>query len=172
MKNPILRYGLIAGGVMIILSFLPLLIWGSDIDYSKGEFIGYTSMIISLAVIFFGIRAYRDQTPDGILNFSRGLKAGTLMGLIAAGLFGIYSWILYRFVMPEFLMDYWEYSKEQIRNSEQSQAVISEKITEMENMAGVFLNPEIQALVMFATVFVIAVLVALVSSFILKNNTE
>ncbi|MGF1670710.1 MAG: DUF4199 domain-containing protein [Balneolaceae bacterium] len=170
MKNPILKYGLISGGLLLLLMSVPHLVWGSGIDYSMGEILGYSSMIVSMTVIFFGIRAFRDQKSDGVITFTQGMKAGTGIGLIAAAMFAVYSWILYRFLWPEFLHDYFEYSRDQVLESGESRAVISEKIAEMESMAGIFLNPELQALVMFATVFVIALIVTLVSTLILKTK--
>ncbi len=44
--------------------------------------IGYTIMVASLLMIYFGVRSYRDNTPGGQISFGRAFACGILIALI------------------------------------------------------------------------------------------
>jgi hypothetical protein len=77
MKKIILVNGLIAGVIVsaMILISLPLQQQGI-IDTRNGMLVGYTSMVIALSTIFFGIKTYRDQHLGGSISFWQAAKIG------------------------------------------------------------------------------------------------
>ena len=70
MKRIVLTYGLISGavlGVMLLISTS----FADQIGFDRGAIVGYTSMVAAFVMIFFGIRAYRDQVlgfRDGVID--------------------------------------------------------------------------------------------------------
>ena len=66
----LIYFGLLAGIINVIGWFvLDALFQGDDFDFSLGETLGYTAMLIALSTVFFGIKSYRDQELNGQITF-------------------------------------------------------------------------------------------------------
>ena len=67
MKKTILVFGLISGALSSLMMVLtvPFL---DKIGFDKGECIGYTAIVLSFLLVFFGIRSYRDNVGNGQIN--------------------------------------------------------------------------------------------------------
>ncbi len=88
MRNTVLRYGVYSAITICVLSFAGWFL-GQHLDYSIQEVIGYTSMVVSLLFVFFGIKYFRDKENDGVISFGKALFIGILISLIAALAFGV-----------------------------------------------------------------------------------
>jgi len=64
MKKTILKFGLISGALssLMMVATVPFL---DKIGFSKGEYVGYTTIVLSFLLVFFGIRSYRDNAGNG-----------------------------------------------------------------------------------------------------------
>jgi hypothetical protein len=84
MKKTVLIFGLISGAVSsgMMLATLPFI---DKLDFDKGAIIGYTSLVASALVVFFGIRSYRDSVGGGHVGFGKALGVGLLITLISLG---------------------------------------------------------------------------------------
>lgn len=69
-------------------------------------------MLLTIAGTFIGVRKYREESLDGIMSYSQALAAATLMIAVAACLYGIFIYGLYRSV-PE-LQEYYTASVNQL----------------------------------------------------------
>ena len=90
MQKIILIYGLIAGAIISAMLVItqPMLSNGT-ISYDNGMIVGYTSMVIALSVVFFGIKTCRDQGGNGPRAFGTAFKIGILITLIASLMYAI-----------------------------------------------------------------------------------
>lgn len=160
MNKYILRFGLYGGALLVILS---LAVWiiggGTALDYRTAEAIGYGSMLISLSFVYFGVKAYRDQQNNGIISFGEALKVGTLISLLPALAFAIYTIIF--FMIPDIGKEWTDYALANMSEVERAQ---------FESNKALFMNPFFQGIIMFFTVFVIGCIYALISAFILKRQ--
>ena len=161
---------------MTVMFLIPYLIWGIDLDepnIATGEVVGYISMILSLLVIFFGIKTYRDKELNGVINYWQGLKAGLAIDFIASLMFGVYSYILLKFIMPEFVQEYYQFQIDKIKNSGKAQEQIASEIAHMEIYMThhIYSTMEFQSFIMFATVFIIGLIIAIFSAAILYKRT-
>src|SRR6267142_2071831 len=82
MKKTVLIFGLIAGAIMslMMIATLPFM---DKIGFDKGAIIGYTSMVLSFLVVFFGIRSYRDNLAGGSISFGKAFVIGILITAVA-----------------------------------------------------------------------------------------
>ena len=46
------------------------------IGWQKGEILGYTTIVLSALMVFFGVRSYRENVGGGRLTFGRGFAVG------------------------------------------------------------------------------------------------
>src|SRR5687768_1294975 len=101
MKKVVLVYGLLSGLIVIALGIVAQMSLG---DHSMVT--GYAAMILSLLMVFFGIKSYRDQHQGGNITFGRAFKVGILISLIAS-VFYVVGWEIYSSLyMPNFMEDY------------------------------------------------------------------
>src|SRR5256885_13457678 len=88
MKKTILTFGLISGGIMAVMMFATLPFTDSAWLQSHSMFIGYTTMVLSFMLVFFGIRSYRENIGGGTIPFGRAFAGGILITLISSVLYG------------------------------------------------------------------------------------
>lgn len=160
MKNPIVKYGLIAGLIMIGMMLISWFLFMPYLDYRSTERLGYVSMLLALSMIFFGLRAYRAE-QGGLLSFGKGMQVGTLINLIPAGFMFVYTFFLFLFKGDEFM----EWSMSAMSPEE---AAYME--TQMAQMPDWVQSPFFQGFVMFMTVFILGLVVTLISAAILRKT--
>jgi hypothetical protein len=61
-------------------------------------------MLLSLVVLFFLLRSYRDHYNNGYISYGKALGAGVVINIYAALITAIYIYLLYSFIDPG-LMD-------------------------------------------------------------------
>lgn len=170
MKNIIWKYGLLSGGLLLILMYGSFILQGDEMDFSRGEIYGYATMIISLSMIFVGVKNYRDKNMGGVISFGKAFTTGLYIALIASAIYVI-AWMFYsHFFAQDFMEQYYQYSVEQVQNSGLSAQEVDEKITEMERFKEMYKNPFVKMGFTFIEIFPIALIVALISAFILKKK--
>ena len=174
MIQSILKFGLITGGFMVGLFMLFEVGIGIDnMSFTVAEVVGYITMILSLLGIFLGIKVYRDEKLAGNISFGKAFLFGTGVNLVAAFSFGVYSFMFFEFIVPDFTEKYNQYMIDQIKKSGQSQEVINQQIVQMREYMDhpFYSSSEFQGFVMFATVFLLGLVVTLISAAILKRST-
>lgn len=174
MKKNILIYGLIAGAIVssvMLFSMNYLSHCNGNIDYDSSMFIGYASMLIAFSFVFVGTRNYRDKYNQGVIGFGKAFKIGVLITLIASTVYVI-SWLIcYFFFIPDFMEKYAAHSLEQLKASGASPAEINKQTEEMASFAKMYKNPFFNALVTYAEILPVGLIVAVISSLVLKRKT-
>lgn len=170
MLTTIQKYGLYYALTLVLGFYLSHLVLGTSPDnYTKGEIVGYSVMILSSITIYFATKAYRESTHDGKLSFWSGVKLGSGISVIGAFGFGLYNGIYIKWIHPEFIDEYIGYTEVQIRNSGLEQAVLEKQLAELDSYAQMMDSTLFYMFVMFATVLVIGFLFTLVTAAALKR---
>ena len=78
MKKIVLIFGLISGGISMVM-MLATMLFIDRIGFDKGVFVGYTAIVLSFMLVFFGIRSYRDNVSGGRISFGRAFQVGILI---------------------------------------------------------------------------------------------
>jgi hypothetical protein len=81
MKKTILTFGLISGAFssLMMVATVPL---EDKIGFDKAEVLGYTLIVLSFLLVFFGIRSYRDNVGNGHITFTKAFAVGISITLI------------------------------------------------------------------------------------------
>lgn len=170
MKKTVLTFGLISGAIssLMMVAFIPFI---DQIGFDKGMVIGYTTMVLSFLMVFFGIRSYRENVGNGTITFGRAFGVGILITLVSC-VFYVVTWeIIYFKFMPEFADKFTNYAVEQVRASGAGQQAIDAKLEEMKSFVVMYNNPLINAALTFAEPFPIGLIVTLISAAILRKKT-
>ena len=105
MKKTILKFGLLSGALssLLMVATVPL---EDKIGFDKSEYLGYTLIVLSFLLVFFGIRSYRDNAGQGHITFTKAFGVGISITLITC-IFYVATWeILYFTVLHDFTDKY------------------------------------------------------------------
>ncbi len=169
MKKTVLTFGLISGAISssMMLAVMPLV---DRIGTDKGEIIGYTTIVVSFLLVFFGIRSYRENVGGGRITFLRGLTLGLLITLISCACYVITWEIIYYKLMPGFADKFATYMVEQVRASGASQQVIDAKLQEMKAFKVMYDKPLFNIAITFMEPFPIGLIITMISAAILRKK--
>jgi uncharacterized protein YacL len=81
MTKIVLTFGLISGLIISVLMDSSLLL-ADKIGSGHSMVIGYTIMVASFLLVYFGIRSYRDNNLGGQISFGRAFSCGILIALV------------------------------------------------------------------------------------------
>ena len=171
MKKTVLTFGLISGVIASVLMLLTMP-FIHRIGFEKGLIVGYTEMVLSFMLVFFGIRSYRDNVGNGTISFGLAFSVGILIALISC-VFYVLTWeLIYYKLMPDF-HDYFVNSMmEQIRNSGHTQAQIAAELAEAKRFSESYRNPLVNMAYTILEPLPVGLLVTLISSLILRTKSK
>lgn len=168
MKRTVLLFGLLSGALSaaMMLATVPFM---DRIGFDRGALFGYTAIVVSFLLVFFGIRSYREE-HGGTLTFGRGFAVGILITLISC-FFYVATWqVVYFRLAPGFFEKYTAYAIEQARASGATTAEIETKAREMAAFKEMYDNPLVNAAVTFVEPFPIGLAVTLISAGVLRRK--
>jgi putative flippase GtrA len=166
MNKTVIKFGLY-GFITAAILFLLALVLGDGLSFATQEVIGYSSMVVSLVFVYFGIKNYRDYENNGHIRFGKALGIGMLITLFAALGFAIIDFIYTSYINPEFVDQFISYQLEVAEKSLSGEELIAKK-TEIESYKD--MSSTAMALLMFVTVILIGFIISLISSFVLNKK--
>jgi len=169
MRKTVLMFGLVSGALAaaMMLATIPLL---DSIGIEKTDVVGYTTIVLSALLVFFGIRSYRETAGAGRITFGRGLAVGLLITLVSCACYVVAFEIVYFKLMPEFGDKFSACMVERVRASGGTQQAIDATTTQAQTLKQLYDNPVTNALVTFATSFPIGLAVTGISAAILRKR--
>lgn len=166
MKHIILKHGLF--GVLVLIVFNLVFFFTiprSPEYYSFGELAGYTTIILSLSFVIFGMYEYGKKYND--VRFGKFLLVGLLITILPALAFGIYNIVYVEYLDPEFMDKY--YAQMVTEAQEQYQgAELTKALEELQYQKETFVNPYMQFFVMFMTVYLIGFIISFIGAMFLN----
>jgi hypothetical protein len=171
MKRIVLRFGLASGAILAVLSSVSLtLCMQGKIDLDRSAIAGYTAMVLSFLMVFFGIRSYRDNVAAGAIGFGKAFQVGILITLITCAIY-VVSWeIAYFNFFPHFLDGYTAHVLAKMRSSGASATDIQAQAARLAEMAKHYNNIFYNSAVTFMEIFPVGLIVTLVSAAILRRK--
>ena len=162
-----LVYGAIGGAIAIAVISATLVLDMSN--HTSSVWFGYLVMLASLSLIFVGLKRYRDVERGGVIRFWPAFGLGVGMAAVA-GLIYALGWEAFIAATGyDFIADYSATMVDNMREEGATAAAIQAKVAELAEMAAYYNNPLIRISMIFAEIFPVGVLVALVSAALLRN---
>ena len=171
MQKIVLRYGLASGCILVAMALvtIPLCMRGT-LDFDNSEILGYSSMVLSFLLVFFGVRSYRDTVAGGAIGFGKAFQVGILITLITCAMYVIAWEIAYFNFFPNFLDQYSAHVLAKMRATGESEAAIQETVTKMAALAKHYDNPLFNSAITFMEVFPVGLIMTLLSAAILRRK--
>ena len=166
-----MKYATVYGGIG---GAIPILIISASLafdvsNHTTSVWFGYLVMLVALSLIFVGVKRYRDVECGGIIRFGRAFGLGLGMAAVA-GLVYALGWEIFIAASGyDFIGDYTRTMIEGMRSEGATQAAIDAKVAELGEMAKLYNNPPIRIGMIFAEIFPVGLLVALISAALLRN---
>jgi hypothetical protein len=169
MKKTVLTFGLISGVATtgMMLATLPFV---DAIGFDKGELVGYTALVLSFLLVFFGIRSYRQHDGAGRITFGRAFGVGILITLITCA-FYVATWeVIYFKLMPGFGEKYAGYMVAQAKASGASQETIEATVREAQSFKAMYDKPWMNAAITFTEPFPVGLVMTVISAAVLRRK--
>ena len=172
MKKTVLTFGLISG-VMISVLMGGSMIFASKVGsgHGMGSMVwGYTMMVASFLLVYFGIRSYRDNVLGGQISFGRAFACGILIALITCVCYvGMWE-ILYFNFMPHVMDTYFTAQIHQVQSAGFDPATTAAKVAAIQHSAQLYQNPLVNMAYTFMEPFPVGVLITLISAAVLRRK--
>lgn len=171
MKKVVLVFGGLSGLILVIMFAINFTLM-KTVGFEVGEVLGWTSILISMSFIFFGIRSYREHYTGGIISFGKAFQVGILIALMASAIY-VLSWeVIYNTMMNDFYEKYTEHIIEKMKHDNASgeaiEAVRQKMAVEGEN----YKKPLFRMAWTFIEYFPVGLIVTLICSLILKKKQK
>lgn len=172
MKKIVLTFGLISGAISSVL-MMGTVRFIDQIGFDRGVIVGYTAIVLSFLLVFFGIRSYRENVGDGYISFGRAFQVGILIALISSLIY-IVTWeIVFQNWLYDFPEKYTSYVIEQARASGASAEEIARQRAEWDSTWALYRgNILVRAAYTFLEPFPVGLLITLISAVILRKRRK
>jgi glucan phosphoethanolaminetransferase (alkaline phosphatase superfamily) len=167
MKKTVLTFGLISGGIMMVIMFATLPFTDSAWLQAHSMVIGYTTMVLSFMLVFFGIRSYRENIGGGTITFGRAFAVGILITVIST-IFYVGTWEFMYFGVPSFGQKFMAMCVAHVKNSGASPEAIQTELNQLKYLD----NPFINAALTFTEPFPVGLIITLISALILRKKRK
>lgn len=170
MTKIVLIFGLISGAIAGFLMWILMSFVGSgSVDFDSGMIWGYSTMVIALSMVFFGIKSYRDNN-GGNISFVKGLQVGILISLISALCYAV-SWELYYpSVGDEFMQKYTAYTLDSMKRDGASDAEIDAARVEAEQFMEMYKKFPVRFAFSIIEILPVGIIVTLISALLLRRK--
>lgn len=171
MKRVVTIFGLILGTLLAGNGLYMARLCYTNPDFHSNDVLGYTIMVVVFSFTFFGIKNYRDKDLGGTITFGQAFKTGALIALVGATTY-VAVWLFYYYLfIPDFIDHYSLHVLKEASREGATAAELAGKSKEMTDFKEMYKNPLFVVLITYAEVLPIGLIVALVSSFILKRKS-
>lgn len=168
MKKTILTFGLISGVIssLMMIATVPFM----DRIGDHGYVLGYTTIILSLLFVFFGVRSYRNNVANGQITFGKAFLVGLAITVISC-LFYVGTWeIIYFNFMPDFMDKYGAHVLQKMQAAGATAAAIQQKSEELNKLKVMYKNPLFNAAMTFIEPFPVGLVITLFSAAVLRKK--
>jgi hypothetical protein len=167
MKKTVIVFGLISGAIssLMMVATVPF-------ANHQSYVLGYTSIVLSFLLVFFGIRSYRDNAAGGQITFAKGFAVGILITLISCVCY-VATWeIVYFNFLHGFMDKYFAHMIEKVKASGASPAAMQEQLQQITKLQRRYENPFFNSLMTFIEPFPVGLAITLLSAAVLRRKAQ
>jgi hypothetical protein len=169
MKKTVLTFGLIAGVMISVLMGGNLLI-ADKIGSGHSLVLGYTTMVASFLLVYFGIRSYRDNALAGEISFGRAFACGILITLITCACYVAMWEVVYFNFMPHFMDSYFAAQIHKVQSLGLDPAATAARVAAIEHSQQLYQNPLVNMAYTFMEPLPVGLIITLISAAVLRRK--
>jgi hypothetical protein len=170
-KRTILTWGLISGAVsggmmMVTVPFV------DKLGFERAEIFGYTTLVLSALMIFFGIRSYREHVAGGSLTYGKGFLVGLGIAAVASICYVVVWLVIFYSFFPDFYATYAAHMVDKATAAGASADQVAKITAQATQIRQVADNPLLVIAMTFAESFPIGLVAAAISAGILRRRSR
>lgn len=169
MKKVVLTFGLISG-VMISVLMGGSLLLANRIGSGHSMALGYTIMVASFLLVYFGIGSYRDNNLGGRISFGRAFACGILITLITTVCYVAMWEVLYFNFLPHFMDGYFAAEIQKVRTAGLDPATTAAKVAAIRHSQEMYQNPLVNMAYTLMEPLPVGVIMTLLSATVLRRK--
>lgn len=158
-----LIYGSLVGGVGIVYSLILYIL-----DLSMNKWLGNVSFLFIIGGMVLGTLQYRKLTQGDLMTYSQAVGSCFLIGLYAAIIMGIYSFVFFNFIDPGMIDKILETTRNQITTSNPQMS--DEQVDQALSISRYFTNSYVLPIMSIIMSSIISIVVALILAIFLKKE--
>jgi hypothetical protein len=171
MKKIILIYGLIAGVIVAGMMLITMPMYESGtLNFDNGEVVGYTTMVIALSMIFFGVKSFRDNHQHGVITFGQGFKIGILITAIASVMYALAWEISFNTMATDFTQKMIEHYFSEMKENGASEAELAAAKVKWDAFGEYYKNPIIRFGMTLMEILPVGLVITLISAGLLRKK--
>jgi hypothetical protein len=170
MKKVVLTFGLISGFIMAVLMGGTLLLADKIGSGHNSLVLGYTIMVASFLLIYFGIRSYRDNALAGQISFGRAFGCGILITLISTVCYVLMWEILYFNFIPHFMDSYFAAQIHKVQSAGLDSATTTARIAAIQHSQQLYQNPLVNMAYTFMEPAPVGLIITVLSAALLRRK--
>lgn len=172
MKKNVLIFGLILGIILVGHMLYMVNLLYTQPDLQTNDIIGYAAMIVVFSLTFFGTRNYRNKELGGFISLGKAFKTGAFIALLGSTMYvGVWLFYYYLFV-PDFVDVYASHVINTCTRNGDTATVVADKTAQMKQLKEMYKSPFFVILITYAEVLPIGLVVAFISSLVLRRKTK
>jgi hypothetical protein len=158
------KFGSLFGSYSILILVL-LYVFNQD----TGTVFSILNFIITISIVWYAIHLYKIDN-GGLLDLTTSIKLALGVGVIGGLIYGIYTFLHYNFVEPEYILEMKINMEAEMEAQIQQQQMSAEEAEMTRNMSGVFASPFVLGTIGLLSIIFKTFIVGLVVGMIKKNN--
>ena len=163
--NTKFTYALIMTIVQAVFNLLLYFTGYQTEKLATGQYLNWIALPITFALLWLGIKAVREESADKSLSYGQGVGAGTLISLYSGLMSGVYTYIHFKFVAP----DFFDFQLEMIRTKWIAAGMNSTQIEQAEGFTRKFMNAGISAIMTPIMAVIFGLVLSLIIAAFLKR---
>jgi hypothetical protein len=172
MKRNVLVFGSIAGLILAGFMVYASLLINNNPQFKSNDVAGWAGMIAVFALMFIGVKNYRDKYNDGFISFGKAFKTGFYIALLASTIYVVAGLMIYYVFIPGWLDKYIEHVMYCEKLKGASAAELTRKSRDMANFKEMYKNPAFVVFMTYMEVLPVGTIVALISALVLKRKPK
>lgn len=169
MKKTVLTFGLISGLIMSVLMGGSLLL-ADKIGSGHSLTLGYTIMVASFLLIYFGVRSYRDNSRAGQISFGRALACGILITLVSSVCYVVLWEVLYFNFMPHFMDSYFAAQIHKVQSAGLDSATTAARVAAIQHSQQLYQNPLVNMAYTLMEPLPVGILITVTTAALLRRS--
>lgn len=171
MKKIVWTYGLIAGAIVSGLMFASMPLWkNGTLTFDNGEVVGYTTMVISLSMVFFGVKSCRDYHFNGTISFWKAVQVGLLITVIASVMYALAWEVCYNTVASDFTEKMSAHYLEKMKKDAKNEVEVEAAVTQMQSFKEWYENPLLRFGLTTMEILPVGIVITLISAGLLHRK--
>lgn len=172
MKRNVLIFGSMIGVILVIhIIYMVHLIYNKP-DFQSNDVLGYIFLFGLFSLVFFGVKNYRNKELNGFISLRAAFKTGALIALLASTIYVVFWLFYYYLYVPDFLDRYIDHVMLEATREGATDAELAIQSEQMEQFRSWYQKPFMVVFITYMEVLPIGLVVAFISSLILKNKPE